>query len=138
VNRGLELLRRSRPLSIGGGIVLALLIAMLATPGRLPFGIVLQGALYGTTTGLLGIGLVLTYRSDRIVNFSYGAMGGVGGFYLATTLGFAKKATGSYQAGFLGFAVLALVALAALAILKSHWRARWPQFAGAQAATVRV
>ena len=78
MNRGLELLRRSRPLSIGGGIVLALLIAMLATPGRLPFGIVLQGALYGTTTGLLGIGLVLTYRSDRIVNFSYGAMGGVG------------------------------------------------------------
>ena len=36
------------------------------------------------------------------------AMGGVGGFYLATTLGFAKKATGSYQAGFLGFAFLAL------------------------------
>jgi NNP family nitrate/nitrite transporter-like MFS transporter len=67
-----------------------------------------------------------------------GAMGGVGGFYLATTLGLAKKATGSYQAGFLGFAALAVLALAALAVLKSHWRARWPQIAGAQAATVRV
>jgi MFS transporter, NNP family, nitrate/nitrite transporter len=66
-----------------------------------------------------------------------GAMGGVGGFYLATTLGLAKKASGSYQAGFLGFAALAIVALVALAALKSHWRARWPQIAG-QAATVRV
>ena len=79
------------------------------------------------------------FRSEiGVITGLVGAMGGVGGFYLATTLGFAKKATGSYQAGFLGFAVLALVALAALAILKSHWRARWPQFAGAQAATVRV
>jgi len=70
--------RRSRPTAVGLGIVGALIVAMLASPGRLPFGVALQGALYGTTTGLLGIGLVLTYRSDRIVNFSYGAMGGVG------------------------------------------------------------
>jgi NNP family nitrate/nitrite transporter-like MFS transporter len=67
-----------------------------------------------------------------------GAMGGVGGFYLATTLGLAKQATGSYQAGFLGFAALALIALVALAVLKAHWRARWPQLAGAQAAAVRL
>jgi ABC-type branched-subunit amino acid transport system ATPase component/ABC-type branched-subunit amino acid transport system permease subunit len=44
-----------------------------------PLGIVLEGALYGSVTGMLALGLVLTYRSDRIVNFSYGAMGGVGG-----------------------------------------------------------
>ncbi|HYE46507.1 MAG TPA: nitrate/nitrite transporter [Caulobacter sp.] len=55
-----------------------------------------------------------------------GAMGGVGGFYLASTLGFAKQATGSYQVGFLGFAGLAVVALVALVFLKSQWRARWP------------
>ena len=61
-----------------------------------------------------------------------GAMGGVGGFYLATTLGFAKQATGSYQAGFLGFAGLALIALLALAGLRS----RWPALTGA--AAVRV
>ena len=67
-----------------------------------------------------------------------GAMGGVGGFYLATTLGLAKQITGSYQAGFLGFAALALAALAALAILKSHWRAHWPRLAGARAVPVRV
>src|SRR3954469_8237570 len=73
------LFARSRAATIGGAVVLALLIGCVAVPHRLPFGIVLQGALYGSVTGLLGLGLVLTYRSDRIVNFSYGAMGGVGG-----------------------------------------------------------
>src|SRR5881275_396204 len=73
------LLTRSRAVTIGVGGVVALLIGSVAAPHRLPFGIVLQGALYGSVTGLLGLGLVLTYRSDRIVNFSYGAMGGVGG-----------------------------------------------------------
>jgi NNP family nitrate/nitrite transporter-like MFS transporter len=67
-----------------------------------------------------------------------GAMGGVGGFYLATTLGVSKQITGAYQAGFLGFAGLAVAALVALALLKSHWRARWPKLAGGQAAAVRL
>jgi NNP family nitrate/nitrite transporter-like MFS transporter len=67
-----------------------------------------------------------------------GAMGGVGGFYLASTLGLAKQLTGSYQAGFLGFAGLALVALMALVALKSHWRARWPVLAGSAAQAIRV
>src|SRR3954453_22463752 len=71
-------LTRSRARTISVGVVVALLIGCVAVPHRLPFGIVLQGALYGSVTGLLGLGLVLTYRSDRIVNFSYGAMGGVG------------------------------------------------------------
>lgn len=67
-----------------------------------------------------------------------GAMGGVGGFYLASTLGLSKQLTGSYQAGFLGFAGLALIALVALGLVKAHWRARWPQLAGADAMPVRV
>jgi NNP family nitrate/nitrite transporter-like MFS transporter len=73
-----------------------------------------------------------------VVTGLVGAMGGVGGFYLATTLGLAKQITGAYQAGFLGFAGLAVIALVALAALKGHWRARWPQLAGAQAAAVRL
>ncbi|QUD89349.1 nitrate/nitrite transporter [Phenylobacterium montanum] len=77
-------------------------------------------------------------REIGVITGVVGAMGGVGGFYLATTLGFAKQVTGTYQAGFLGFAALALAALGALAILKSHWRARWPQLSGAQAVPVRV
>jgi NNP family nitrate/nitrite transporter-like MFS transporter len=73
-----------------------------------------------------------------VVTGLVGAMGGVGGFYLATTLGLSKQLTGAYQAGFLGFASLAVIALVALAALKGHWRARWPKLAGAQAAAVRL
>ena len=67
-----------------------------------------------------------------------GMTGGIGGFYLASTLGLAKKLTGSYQLGFLGFAALALFALAALAGLKNHWRSVWPKLAGPDSAPVRV
>ncbi|MDO9430746.1 MAG: nitrate/nitrite transporter [Phenylobacterium sp.] len=67
-----------------------------------------------------------------------GMTGGVGGFYLASTLGLAKKLGGTYQFGFLGFAALAVFALVALAGLKNHWRAVWPTLAPADAAPVRV
>jgi NNP family nitrate/nitrite transporter-like MFS transporter len=54
-----------------------------------------------------------------------GMTGGIGGFYLASSLGLAKQLTGSYQGGFLGFAVLAVVALAALTLTKTQWRTTW-------------
>ena len=66
-----------------------------------------------------------------------GMTGGIGGFYLASTLGMAKKMTGSYQIGFLGFAALAVFALVALHGLKARWRAVWPTLHG-DAAPVRV
>jgi NNP family nitrate/nitrite transporter-like MFS transporter len=50
-----------------------------------------------------------------VVTGLIGAMGGVGGFYLASTLGLARQVTGSYSPGFFGFAAMALVALAAVA-----------------------
>jgi NNP family nitrate/nitrite transporter-like MFS transporter len=54
-----------------------------------------------------------------------GMFGGVGGFYLASTLGLAKQWTGSYQVGLLGFAALALAALTALTLVKTKWRSSW-------------
>lgn len=54
-----------------------------------------------------------------------GMAGGVGGFYLASSLGFAKQATGSYQIGFLIFAALAVLALAGLTGVKTRWRTTW-------------
>lgn len=54
-----------------------------------------------------------------------GMAGGVGGFYLASSLGLARQWTGSFAPGFLIFAALALVALAGLALVKAGWRARW-------------
>lgn len=54
-----------------------------------------------------------------------GMTGGVGGFLLASGLGFSKQLTGDYQAGFLGFAALALVALLGLTSVKRRWRTTW-------------
>jgi MFS transporter, NNP family, nitrate/nitrite transporter len=54
-----------------------------------------------------------------------GMAGGVGGFYLASSLGVARQLTGSYQSGFLVFAALALLAFAGLAMVKTRWRGSW-------------
>ena len=54
-----------------------------------------------------------------------GMAGGVGGFYLASSLGYVKQFTGSYQDGFIVFAALAVLALAGLASVKTRWRTTW-------------
>jgi len=70
----------------------------------------------GVMTGLVGFG------------------GGLGGFYLASSLGFAKKLTGSATPGFLIFASLAVVALLGLTMVKTRWRTTW----GAAVQGVRI
>ena len=64
--------------------------------------------------------------------------GGIGGFYLASSLGWAKQVTGSYQLGLLAFAGLALLALAGLTGVKARWRQTWGAEAQAAGATVRL
>ncbi|GAC1581614.1 MAG: nitrate/nitrite transporter [Sphingomicrobium sp.] len=54
-----------------------------------------------------------------------GFAGGIGGFYLSSSLGFAKQITGTYQSGFLIFASFALVALVGLTAVKRKWRTTW-------------
>jgi len=54
-----------------------------------------------------------------------GMAGGVGGFYLASSLGFSKQITGSYSLGLIVFSLLALVALVGLTIIKNKWRTTW-------------
>lgn len=51
-----------------------------------------------------------------------GCAGGVGGFYLASSLGVAKQLTGSPQLGFLIFAGLAVVAFGGMLVVKAKWR----------------
>jgi NNP family nitrate/nitrite transporter-like MFS transporter len=63
-----------------------------------------------------------------------GMTGGIGGFYLASSLGLAKQLTGSYQLGFLAFAGMALLALVSLTSVKRAWRSTW----GDAAAAARV
>lgn len=54
-----------------------------------------------------------------------GMAGGIGGFYLASSLGIAKQITGSFAPGFLIFAGLALVAVVVLTLVKHGWRSGW-------------
>jgi ABC-type branched-subunit amino acid transport system ATPase component/branched-subunit amino acid ABC-type transport system permease component len=42
-----------------------------------PPGVLVLGCVFGAVTGLLAVGLVLVYRTTRVVNFAYGAMGGL-------------------------------------------------------------
>jgi len=70
---------QQRVIAVIGGVIVALALATVALPDQVPAGIVLKGALFGSATGLLAVGLVLTYRTTRIINFSYGAMGSLGG-----------------------------------------------------------
>ncbi len=53
-------------------------------PDRMPWGVVAQGVIFGTSNALLAMGLILIYRTTRIVNFAYGAMGSMPG---ALTIG---------------------------------------------------
>ncbi len=54
-----------------------------------------------------------------------GMAGGIGGFYLASSLGFSKQLTGSYQIGLIIFASLAVIALIGLSSVKTRWRTTW-------------
>lgn len=68
----------SRAALVAGGLILWALSSVI-WPRSAPVGIVLLGVVLGTVTGLLAIGLVLIYKTNNIINFAYGAMGGVGG-----------------------------------------------------------
>lgn len=54
-----------------------------------------------------------------------GMAGGIGGFYLAASLGYFKQNFGSYQIGLLIFACLAVMAMVGLMGVKTRWRTTW-------------
>lgn len=64
-------------------------------------------------------------REIGVMTGLVGMAGGIGGFYLASSLGYSKKLTGTYQAGFLIFAALAVIALVGLTVVKQRWRTTW-------------
>lgn len=108
----------------------ALLLALISMgPATLPLAL----AAFVLVMGTLGIGNGAVFqlvpqrfgKEIGVMTGLVGFAGGVGGFYLASSLGFAQKLTGSPSAGFLIFAGLALVALAGLTLVKSRWRLTW-------------
>ncbi|MCW2389263.1 NNP family nitrate/nitrite transporter-like MFS transporter [Sphingobium sp. B11D3B] len=120
-----------------GGIntlVLVFLVAALALAGvsmatTLPAALglfVLAMLALGTGNGAVFQLVPQRFQAEiGIMTGLVGMAGGVGGFYLASSLGFAKQLTGSFSSGFLIFAGLAVLALAGMLAVKSKWRATW-------------
>ncbi len=63
---------------VAGGVLVAWVLAAALLPQGAPLEIVLQGVVLGTVTALLGMGLILIYKTNHIINFAYASMGGVG------------------------------------------------------------
>ena len=113
-------------------------IALVST--ALVHSIPLNLALFVLASGSLGManGAVFQLLPQRfgkelgIMTGLVGAGGGVGGFYLASSLGFSKGLTGSYSPGFLIFAALCFGAIAGLTVVKTRWRTTWGALADAQ------
>lgn len=73
-------LGRSRSTRLGTGVVAGLLafaVAGVLLPAGLPLGVLLLGVVLGSLHGLAAMGIVLIYRSSRIINFAQVEIGGV-------------------------------------------------------------
>ncbi len=119
-----------RTLTVVYLVAAALLVAISASATS---GLALAVALFVAVMGTLGVGngavfQLVPQRFRKEIGVMTGLVGfggGLGGFYLASSLGAIKKFTGSASIGFLIFAVLAVVALAGLTAVKSRWRTTW-------------
>ena len=70
-------------------------------------------------------------REIGVMTGLIGMTGGIGGFYLASSLGYSKQLTGGYGAGFLVFGGLAFVALVCITTVRNRWRSTWTALYGA-------
>lgn len=64
-------------------------------------------------------------REIGVITGLVGMAGGIGGFVLATALGWSKQLTGNFQFGFVFFAILAAFAVVGLTRVKRRWRTTW-------------
>jgi MFS transporter, NNP family, nitrate/nitrite transporter len=107
----------------------AALLAIATGPASLPLAL----ALFLVAMSALGAGngavfQLVPQRFGKEIGIMTGLVGfggGIGGFYLASSLGFARQVSGSASAGFLIFAALALLAMASLTLVKARWRNDW-------------
>lgn len=113
---------------------LALIGAALITPIYANLGLLLvaSGA-FGMANG--SVFQLLPQRFAREMGLMTGIVGcggGIGGFLLATLLGYSKGWTGNYSGGLLIFAALCGVALGGLLLVKTRWRSTWGALSGAR------
>ncbi|MBI3431113.1 MAG: NarK/NasA family nitrate transporter [Hydrogenophilales bacterium] len=110
---------------------LAGLFLVIVSFGASSAGVALVGFMLAMGTLGFGNGAVFQLVPQRfrkeigVMTGLVGMAGGVGGFYLAASLGYLKGVTGDYQIGLLIFAGLCFVALVGLTAVKTRWRTTW-------------
>jgi NNP family nitrate/nitrite transporter-like MFS transporter len=103
-------------------------VLLIVAKGTLPDVAELAVFMIGMTALGMGNGAVFQLVPQRfahdvgLMTGLVGMTGGVGGFYLAASLGYAKQFSGSYGVGFAFFAGLALAAWGGIAAVRLRWR----------------
>jgi len=114
-------------------VAIVLFVASRVT-GNAPFALALF-ALVMLTLGL-GNGAVFQLVPQRfgrevgVMTGMVGMTGGLGGFYLASSLGYAKQFTGNYTLGYAIFAGLAVLAFLGVTSVGGRWRRTWTELTG--------
>lgn len=116
--------------------VAASALVLAACAGTLPLcalGFFLASGAFGMANGSVFQLLPQRFAKDiGVMTGLVGCGGGLGGFMLASSLGYSKGWTGSYLAGLLTFSMLCVLALVGLALVKLRWRTTWGALAEAR------
>ena len=104
---------------IGIWIAVAIVGYFLANaflPNKLPIGIVILGAVFGSFYALTAMGIVLIYRANRVVNFAQADVGAVAG---VLAIEFALHGVNYFVSIFLGLVIAAFIgALVNVAVIR--------------------
>lgn len=116
--------------------VAALSLGLAAYAGSITLcaiGFFLASGAFGMANGSVFQLLPQRFAKDiGVMTGLVGCGGGLGGFMLASSLGYSKGLTGSYLAGLLGFSALCVLALVGLSLVKLRWRTTWGALAEAR------
>lgn len=122
---------------IGGiktlSVVYVVAAILLATVSNSPRSLPIALGLFVCAMLTLGVGNSAVFqlvpqrfrKEIGVLTGLAGCAGGIGGFFLASSLSLAKQWFGTPQAGFIVFAGLALIALGGVQMVKLRWRTTW-------------